>query len=137
MNTFSKEERLCGEKAISLLFGKGKRFSVNIRGSLIHVCFYPFPETGEIPVKVLIGCPKKHCKRAYKRNRSKRLLRECFRTEKQALYQILKDSAMPQPVCLYLSLMYVGNPNITLIQMKEIYAKVLLTLSEKLSTQQA
>lgn len=81
---FCKDERLCSKKRIENLFAQGKGFVV-----------YPFrivycvveEESG--PFSLLISVPKKRVKRANRRNKVKRHIREAFRLQKQPLYSIL------------------------------------------------
>lgn len=48
----------------------------------------------ELPVQILVSVSKRHFKRAIKRNRVKRQLREAYRVAKQPLYDQL--AAIPQ-----------------------------------------
>ncbi len=81
---FSKKEHLFGRKNIETLFSKGNSLFV-----------YPFRvvymirerEEGVFPVRVLISVPKKRFKLAVDRNRLKRVIRECYRLNKNELIQ--------------------------------------------------
>jgi ribonuclease P protein component len=80
-NSFPKSEHLCGEKRIMRLFTDGDAFIV-----------YPFrivylvEENNSLnSPSVLISVPKKRFKRAVKRNRLKRLMREAYRLNSQPL----------------------------------------------------
>ena len=80
--TFKKHERLCSRITIEALFTKGKSFVK-----------YPFRVTylklnepvSSASAQVLISVSKKRFKRAYKRNRLKRLTREAYRLNKSDL----------------------------------------------------
>ena len=85
MQTFSKEERLCGEKEIDQLFEKGEKFK---EGSF-RVIWQETKEKSEFPAKILISIPKRNIPKANQRNMLKRLLKECYRKQKKSLYQLL------------------------------------------------
>ncbi len=86
MQTFRKAERLCSKKVINELFEKGN-----------NLLLYPLsikwinvpPEKLHVPAKILFVASKKHFKLSVKRNRIKRLLRECYRKNKFFLYEFL------------------------------------------------
>ncbi len=78
VNTFSKEERICGKKTISLLMEKGRRGN----GSVLRFCW--MPASGE-QSRILVSVPKRHFKRAVKRNLLKRRIREAYRLNKSLL----------------------------------------------------
>ena len=46
------------------------------------------------PVRILVSVPKKRFKRAVDRNRMKRQIRECYRLNKQELWQIAEERKM-------------------------------------------
>ena len=87
--TFSKKERLCAKKDITLLLSKGRYFSVD---GIFRVCLLerksesdseeqttnPMPN----PARLLISVPKRHFKRAVRRNLLKRRIREAYRRNK-------------------------------------------------------
>tara|TARA_B110000116_G_scaffold271332_1_gene291804 strand:+ start:387 stop:761 length:375 start_codon:yes stop_codon:yes gene_type:complete len=85
MQTFSKEERLCGEKEIDQLFEKGEKFKEGSFG----VIWQETKEKSEFPAKILISIPKRNIPKANQRNMLKRLLKECYRKQKKSLYQLL------------------------------------------------
>ena len=87
-NSFPKKEHLCGEKRINALFSSGHAFVV-----------YPFrvvyilepANNNETAIVIMVSVPKKRFKRAVKRNRLKRLMREAYRLNKQELISILES----------------------------------------------
>lgn len=79
-NTYSKQEKLKSRKALEQLFAKGKSFSV----FPIKV-FYTVTDDSAL-VQAGVGVSSRIFKKAHDRNKVKRLLREVYRTQKQALY---------------------------------------------------
>jgi len=81
--TFSKEERLCSKRLISLLFSKGSSFNLYPLRFVYH--------TPEDPLsggtQLVISVSKRHFKRAVDRNRLKRQVREAYRLNKHLLTQ--------------------------------------------------
>lgn len=76
--TFKKTERLCSKKAFEFLFAEGKT-------AFVHPLkiIYAFRKTEGTPVvQAAFGVSKRNFKRAVKRNRVKRLLREAYRKHK-------------------------------------------------------
>lgn len=85
--TFKKNERLCSRTIIQDLFTKGKSFVKYP----FRVSYMPLEAEAEVPIQILISVSKKRFKRAYKRNRLKRLAREAYRLNKNSLYSQLKE----------------------------------------------
>lgn len=79
LHTLPKSERLCSQKALQKLFG-GERRSVSV---------YPiravYADSEEPGIRIMVSVGKRHFKRAVKRNRVKRQLREAYRLNKQIL----------------------------------------------------
>ena len=77
--TLRKEERLCSRKALEQLF----------EGSNKSILVYPirtiYQETEETGIRIMVSVSKRFFKRAVKRNRIKRLLREAYRLNKHLL----------------------------------------------------
>ena len=76
--TLSKSERLCGKKAIAGLMEHGK-------GGVAGCLRYKYLKTGEAVTRILVSVPKRHFKRAVKRNLLKRRIRESYRLQKDLL----------------------------------------------------
>lgn len=85
-----KEERLCSKKLIDTLFGTGGSHAMTAFPlKAVYRLIDCKSETSvskeaivELNVQVLISVPKKHFKRAVKRNRVKRQVREAYRKHK-------------------------------------------------------
>ena len=79
--TLPKAERLCGKTAVVSLFESGKNASEGcIRCKYIH---RPAEQAG--PSRIVVSVPKRHFKRAVKRNLLKRRIRESYRRQKALL----------------------------------------------------
>ncbi|HBN46658.1 MAG TPA: ribonuclease P protein component [Prevotella sp.] len=98
--TLHKEERICSHKLIDAIFAGNKSRSMS--AFPLRVVYMPLeePEAGDdthgdeddrqpkrlLPkAKMLISVPKKHFKRAVKRNRVKRQVREAYRKNKSLI----------------------------------------------------
>lgn len=84
--TLSKSEKLKNETIISALFSEGKGLS-NFPIKII----YKKVDLKQInsQVQVCFSVPKRNIKKATERNRIKRLLRECYRLNKNLFYENL------------------------------------------------
>ena len=79
--TLPKAERLCGKTAVVSLFESGKNASEGcIRCKYIH---RPAEQAG--PSRIVVSVPKRHFKRAVRRNLLKRRIRESYRRQKDLL----------------------------------------------------
>lgn len=84
-NTLRKPERLNRKKVIEKMFAGGSRsFSV----FPLRVVYLPVEES-DVPVSILVSVSKRRFKRAVKRNRVKRQIREAYRMNKQELLSVL------------------------------------------------
>lgn len=91
--TFRKEERLCSQKTIELLFAQGQSFvKYPFRVIYLEQPDHTFP----VPAQVLMSVSKKRFKRANRRNWIRRRMKEAYRLNKDAFYQWLvkKESGM-------------------------------------------
>ena len=76
--TLSKSERLCGKKAIAGLMEHGK-------GGNAGCLRYKYLTGAAEVSRILVSVPKRHFKRAVKRNLLKRRIRESYRLQKDLL----------------------------------------------------
>ncbi|MCD8260390.1 MAG: ribonuclease P protein component [Bacteroides sp.] len=123
--TFSKEERLCSKRTIETLFDGGARsFSM----FPLRVVYLPVADTGKLPgASVLITVSKKRFKRAVKRNRIKRQIREAYRLNKSSLNRVLKEKGIYLPIAF----IYLGNEVPCWQEIEEKVRISLLRIEEK------
>lgn len=100
-NSFPKAEHLCGEITIGRLFTQGQAFIAYP----MRVVFLVLEKSDASGARVMVNVPKKRFKRAVKRNRLKRLMREAYRLNKHILAQILAERGMQ----LHLAFNYVSD----------------------------
>ena len=85
--SYGRIEKLKSRKQIEHLFLKGKSFNF----FPLRIFYTLAPIENNFPVKASVGVSKRYFKKAVDRNRIKRLLREAYRTEKNALHIFLKE----------------------------------------------
>lgn len=99
-NTLRKAERLDKKKIIERLFAGGAR---SFSAFPLRVVFLPVEEL-ETQASILVSVSKRRFKRAVKRNRVKRAIREAYRTQKHALLEALADRNLRMAIAfIYLS----------------------------------
>lgn len=124
--TFSKEEKLCSNKSIEYLFTKGDSF---IAYPLRIV--YLFADEDAINnqlASVLISVSKKKFKRAVKRNRVKRLIREAYRLNKLSYIELLQANDKR----LYIAFLYLRDELPTYNEIEKAIVKTSLQLKERI-----
>ena len=127
--TFSKKERLKQKKAIESLFNGGyssAAFPLRIVWkSRTHIC-------GSSPLlKVAFSVSKKRFPKAVDRNRAKRIMRECYRINKQVLYNNLKQN----DIHLHALFIYTGKTILPFKILNKKMKKLLLKVSQSITAQ--
>jgi ribonuclease P protein component len=117
MQTFSKQERLSGQKIIDTLFSEGKSYTVYP----FRVVWLVYKPDGVFPAQILISVSKKKFKRAVDRNLIKRRIREAYRRNKVEFYNFLNQYKIQ---CAFV-LLYNADDILTC---KEIEEKIILLL---------
>lgn len=88
-----KQERVCSKKLIDRLFNGGHSHTMS--AFPLHVVYMTMTQDeGDAslpPTQLLVSVPKKHFKRAVKRNRVKRQVREAYRLQRQIVSLKVKD----------------------------------------------
>lgn len=87
-NTYNKHQKLKSRKVIAALFQTGKSF----HASTVRVIFTSENNDANSTYisKAAVSVSSRHFKKAVQRNRIKRLLRECWRLEKNILESVLQ-----------------------------------------------
>ena len=80
LHSFPKSEKLCGKLRIASLMDGGRWSST----AHLRFCWKQVSESKE-PSRLVISVPKRHFKRAVKRNLLKRRIREAYRLNKSLL----------------------------------------------------
>ncbi|UKJ06625.1 ribonuclease P protein component [Solitalea lacus] len=126
MNTFKKEERLCSKTQIAELLQNGSSFLLYP----FRIVWLPLLPTApaNFPAQLLISVPKKRFKRANKRNKVKRLIREAYRLNKEEfLYKTLRV----QKINVIFMCSYVGNDIFTYVELEKKLKLLLIRLSKE------
>ncbi len=124
-STFPKEERISSQKEIDYLFNKGNSFVTYP----LRVIYVERELISDIPVSILVSVSKKRFKRAVKRNRMKRLIRESYRLNKSGLSSFLSS----QKKGLLVAFLYLNNELCNYSEMEIAMKKALSTLQGKLA----
>lgn len=127
-NSLHKSERLDKKKLIEKLFGGGARsFSV----FPLRVVYLALDNVQDEHAAILVSVSKRRFKRAVKRNRVKRQIREAYRLNKRPLLQTLKEHNLHIAIAfIYLSDELTDSSLIT-----ERMKTALSRISEQLSAQ--
>ena len=125
-NSFSKAEHLCGEKRITRVFTQGEAFICYP----LRVVLLIEPKMDDEPASVLVGVPKKRFKRANKRNRLKRLMRETYRLNKQEMVRALNEKQLQ----IHLAFNYVADEELDFSSIEKKMKTALQKLLTKIET---
>lgn len=124
--TFSKKEKLCSNKQIEELFTKGKSFIIYpLR--IVYLIDEEINIEGRHP-SVLVSVSKKKLKRAVKRNRVKRLIREAYRLHKTDLYEKL----LMEKKVINIAFIYLKDTLPEYIEIDECIQKIIKSLTDRI-----
>jgi ribonuclease P protein component len=124
-NTLCKTERLSSKLIIEKMFAGGaKSFSM----FPLRVVFIPL-ESLESSAAILISVSKRRFKRAVKRNRVKRQIREAYRKNNNDLFHTLEEKKLK----LAIAFVYLDGKLITSVEMEKKIQMVLARLVEQFS----
>ena len=124
MQTFPKNERLCGDTTIDNLFGNGS----SIQDPIFRLVWSIEEFDNNTLVKTLIVVPKKNIKNAANRNVLKRRMREAFRIYKSGLYT--KSKIKNQQLAI--AIIYQGQKILPYKVIEEKIKLILARLSEEI-----
>lgn len=123
--TFTKEERLCSKKQIAALFAGGANsFSIYP----LRVVYMPIEKTEGAPVSVLVSVSKRYFKRAVKRNKIKRQIREVYRLQKSPLVNKVQENGQH----IAIAFLYLSNRIVPTSEIMEKMNTALARVSESL-----
>lgn len=124
-NTFGKTEKLCRNMPIERLFSAGSSF---IAYPIRVVYFVESAQDKELQIaQVLVSVSKKKFKRAVKRNRVKRIIKEAYRLNKSEL----KDSLNLSGKHMDVAFLYLKNELPEYAEIEKSMKKALAILVDK------
>ena len=131
-----KEERLCSKKLIDTLFGTGGSHAMTAYPlKAVYRLIDSKTETSvpketvmESKVQVLVSVPKKHFKRAVKRNRVKRQVREAYRKHKS--YVTLRVNELTDKQLL-IAFIWLSNELIDSVTIEQRVSNLLQRIGER------
>ena len=132
-----KEERLCSKKLIDTLFGTGGSHAMTAYPlKAVYRLIDSKTETSvsketvmESKVQMLVSVPKKHFKRAVKRNRVKRQVREAYRKHKS--YVTLRVNELTDKQLL-IAFIWLSNELIDSVTIEQRVSNLLQRIGERI-----
>ncbi len=127
--TLDKEERLCSKLLIDKLFGGNASSSISAWPLRLVFLLTDKSDEADVPVELLVSVSKRYFKRAVKRNRVKRQIREAYRINKSVL--IDQMTLLPGKKLL-MAVIWMDDNLHPSSQVEEKMQKLLRRLGEKL-----
>ena len=132
-NTLCKEERLHGRDAVEKLFkDAGSRSMVAFPVRVVYVLAPPQADTC-VNTRMLVSVPKRQFKRAVKRNRVKRQVREAYRKHKHGLIEAVSRIGEQH---LSLAFVWLDSKLYDTSVVEKKVEKLLLRIEDKLTQEQ-
>lgn len=122
--SFPKQMRITHKSQLDLLFSSGESFIAYP----LRVVFIKKEKTEDADVSILVSVSKRKFKRAVKRNRMKRLIRENFRLERLELERSLVDL----PFSLNVAFLYLKDELADFLEIKKAMVKAVGQLKIKI-----
>ena len=122
--TFRKKERISFQREINRLFKEGNAF-ISYPLRVVYLEQKPFSGA---TISILISVPKKKLKRAVKRNRMKRLIREAYRLNKASLIRYCREKESG----LLIAFLFIGDDLCPQKEIKVAMQKTFEILKEKM-----
>ncbi|MDR0232502.1 MAG: ribonuclease P protein component [Dysgonamonadaceae bacterium] len=122
-----KKERVSSKKEIDLLFTQGDSF-IAYPLRVVYIARDCEEISDESVVSIMVSVSKKKFKRAVKRNRIKRLVKESYRLNKRDF--IGKITSLHK--CVSISFLYLSDEEKSYIEIESAVCKALETLSTKI-----
>lgn len=126
MNTLCKAERLYSKIVIEKMFAGGSSRSFSVFP--LRVVYMPV-DSLEASASILVSVPKKRFKRAVKRNRVKRQIREAYRKNKGELKQLLTEKEQK----LAIAFIYLSDQLTSSVEIEEKVKLLLARMAEKVA----
>ncbi len=123
-NTLSKAERLNKKRLIDQLFGGDGKSLLAFPLRMVYIT----SGGGDPTASMLVSVPKKRFKRAVKRNRVKRQVREAYRRNKRILVPVLEAKNLSAAMAF----IWLGDTLVESSLVEEKVRNLLLRLSERL-----
>ena len=125
-HTYRRAERLKSRKIIQTLFREGKAFSVFPYKVFFRLDQRPHPDS---PVQAGFAVSARTFPRASDRNRIKRLGREAWRKQKEALYRLLEQQGRGMQVFF----VYTGRERVTYQTVYDKFSVILASLIREIA----
>lgn len=123
--TLCKAERQNKRTIIGRLFESGSK---SFPAFPIRVVFMPIEKNEEAPVSILVSVPKKHFRRAVKRNYVKRQIREAYRKNKHILLSAIEN----QPCGMVLAFIWLDKELRSTAEVEMKVKALLIRIAERI-----
>lgn len=126
-----KYERICKENDIQALFDRGSGISVYPYRAIY---LFRYDDSRPPTVRLLVSVSKKRFHHAFKRNRVKRLIREAWRKNKSALYEICQRDNISADVALVYTATVIHNYEEMLKKTEKVVLEIAKTYEKHCKT---